>query len=267
MSPASGWLLDAHAHLHGCFDLDLFLTAAARHFAWAAKRLRLPESARGCLVLVETASQARFVALRDAGEETAGGWRVRGGEEALSVLAEHEDGARVVLLAGRQIATREGLEVLAVGQVEQVADGKPIHGVLDEVSRLGALPIIPWGFGKWWWRRGKLVEGLVQAPSVPTLFLGDNGGRWRRGPSPRLFRVAESRGIWNIPGSDPLPLSWQADRAGGYGSYLQCTLDITRPASQIRTLLREASVQPPLFGRRESLIRFTRAQAGIRMGR
>lgn len=265
MNLPGGWLLDAHAHLHGCFDLDAFLTGAARNFSIAANWLGIPVATPGSLLLVDTASQAGFRALRDAGVETAGGWKVRAGDEALSVVAEHGDGARLVLLAGRQIATREGLEVLAVGFEEQVADGKPIERVLEEVSQNGPLPIIPWGFGKWWFGRGALVEQLVEARPVSTLFLGDSGVRWRGSPTPRLLRLAETRGIWNIPGSDPLPLTWQADRAGSYGCYLPCSPDSARPAAQIRGLLREATTQPQTFGRRDGLLRFMKAQVAIRL--
>ena len=70
------------------------------------------------------------------------------------------------------------------------------------------------GLRKWWYRRGNLVDHFLKSPQASEIFLGDNGGRLRFGPRPRLFRVAEPRGIRVLPGSDPFPLDTDVKRDG-----------------------------------------------------
>jgi hypothetical protein len=52
-----------------------------------------------------------------------------------------------------------------------------------------------------------------------------------------MFRLARRLGIQELPGSDPLPLWWDAGRAGGFGLALNGQLDERRPASSLRDLL------------------------------
>jgi hypothetical protein len=130
-------------------------------------------------MLTETARAdcfKRLSARADVEESGLGEWRLRHTEETGSVTAERH-GQCLYIIAGRQIVTAERLEVLALGFEGLVPDGEPIRQVIDRVRSAAAVAVIPWGFGKWWGRRGKVVSGLLKDHERLGFFLGDNGGR------------------------------------------------------------------------------------------
>ena len=98
---------------------------------------------------------------------------------------------------------------------------------------------------------------------MPRFFLGDNGGRPRVASAPRLFRLAEERGIAVLPGSDPLPFPGQVRKVGGYGFVLTGDVVPERPAAGLKRILAGLTQSPPSFGRRESLPGFVRSQLGM----
>jgi hypothetical protein len=157
-------LIDTHVHIHGCFPLAGFFDAAHANFARTARAHDGEDRFIGILMLTETARADCFKRLsaRADGEGSGlGEWRLRHTEETGSVTAERH-GQRLYIIAGRQIVTAERLEVLALGFEGFVPDGEPIRGVIHRVRSAGAVPVIPWGFGKWWGGRGKVVSGLLK---------------------------------------------------------------------------------------------------------
>ena len=169
------------------------------------------------------------------------------------------------MLAGRQISTRERLEVLALGTQVDVASGQSLDDTIGAVRDTGAIAVIPWGFGKWWFSRRQLLTATLASQPSAGMFVGDNGGRPRFIPPARLFEVAASRGIYNLPGSDPLPLNWEIDKPGSFGAVLEGPLDLSLPAKTLVANLRNLQAQPPLFGRSASISGFTRSQVGLRL--
>ncbi|MES1245469.1 MAG: hypothetical protein ABUT39_27945 [Acidobacteriota bacterium] len=241
-------LVDAHVHFHDCYDLQAFLEGALRNIRKGADELGLTQWT-GFLLLAESAGARWFQRWRDDP-------RFEATREAESRVALE----RLVLIAGRQIVTRERLEVLALGRDLEVPDGLPLRDTLERVRESGALPVLPWGFGKWWGRRGRVVAEALRQDGE--LFLGDNGGRL--GPDPALFRRARKLGVRLLPGSDPLPFSRHAGLAGSYGFVLPHAVDLDRPAETLLQRIRESG-QPRAFGRRAGLPRFLRDQVGMQL--
>ena len=180
------------------------------------------------------------------------------------MAAVRASGERMVIVAGRQIVTRERLEVLALGKDLEIPDGLSMADTLEQVRESGALPVLPWGFGKWWGRRGSQVESVLQEDRE--LFLGDSAGRLEGGIAPRLFRQAREIGIRLLPGTDPLPFSSHAGRAGSYGFRLPGAADEHRPATDLLRRIRQAG-QPRTFGRRAGLVRFLKDQTAMQLRR
>ena len=258
-------LVDAHVHYYHCFGWDAFLDGTAGNFEAAARRLDPQARAIGVLLLAETSADHWFQYLRKyVGRAVSPGWKVAETAEDGSVIVRRDDGRELVAIAGRQIQSRERIELLALAWSGDHADGRPIREVLGDIAETAAIPVLPWGFGKWWLRRGAVVREILESDRAGSVFVGDNGGRPWLFPRPRLFRTAEAMGIPILPGTDPLPLARQAGKAGRYGFVLSGDFDANRPAESIRRYLAAPDVAVSPYGRRETLTGFARAQIALR---
>jgi hypothetical protein len=260
-------LVDSHVHFHPCFTWDVFLDSAARNFSDARRERGVGPESPGCLLFTECAGANAFQSLRSTQRPIpARGWRIDNRDEPDSILLTHECGETVIIVAGRQIITAENLEVLSLGSTADFPDGQPIRAVLQSVMQHGAIAVIPWGFGKWWGQRGRIVRDLIMHGDLP-FCVGDNGGRARWFPRPSLFRTADEHGIPVLAGSDSLPLLHHVTRSGSYGFVLEDWIETSRPASAIKDRLRALKYSPATFGRLSSTAAMMRSQLDLRWQR
>lgn len=260
-------LIDAHVHLHACFELAAFFDRAALNFDRVSRELGAAPYFSGVIALTESKGAEEFRRLKELAPgcpREAPGWELRETGESTSVAAIHGD-RRLLLVAGRQIRTRERLEVLAIGTRESFTDGSALLDTARDVLQVGALAVLPWGFGKWRFGRRRVVLEAIEAIEQGGLFLGDNGGRAASMRRPRLLEVAESRGIPTLSGSDPLPFPREVARVGGFGSILREDLDARRPAGSLLDRLKKTPPSLRDFGSPASLGGFIRAQLEMRV--
>lgn len=261
-------LVDAHVHIYPCFEWGECFGSAWRNFA--AQGPAGPFA--NLLLLTETWQDHAFDRLAElahAGGGVAGAngtWSVSPTRESESLAVAGPEGQSLVLIAGRQIQTREGLEVLALGSIEVPPDGLPLAPVVEWVRAAGALPAIPWGFGKWWGRRGSVLERYLNETDGE-IFLGDNSGRPWFYAEPRLFKLARRKRIPILPGSDPLPLTSESGRAGSFGFAFTGWIDAGAPWGSLRAQLRAPDFDPSPYGPREKALRFVRNQALMQLRR
>lgn len=236
--------IDAHVHLHDEREAMETLEAASRNFSRHA-----PGAATAVCMLAERDGFDVFSWLRTKLRATAE-------NESLWFDESH----RLLIVAGRQIESSEGLEVLglALGMPLQL-EGRPAHEIIAALRTHDSLPVLPWGAGKWLGSRGHLVDRLLD--DEPGLFLGDNGGRPGFWPVPR-FR----RGVRVLPGSDPLPLPGASSAIGSFGCLITCDLPADRPASALRRALRDPASRLLRFGRLTNPLRFAIDQTRLRAG-
>jgi hypothetical protein len=252
-SLAGTFLIDAHVHCHGCFAQAAFLDDAAEGFAAAAHDLGIAGPAIGWLLFAELQDDRYFDALRTGRIEPAG-WLIAVTLEDTSLIARRQDGHTMVLVAGRQLTTQEGLEVLALGSSAPPAEGEDLATTVERVRAEGAVAVLPWGFGKWWGRRGQtMTRYLATVEPAGDVFLGDNAGRPALLPPPPQFAQGAGRGLFVLPGSDPLPLSAGAAGVARYGLVLEGAVDADRPAAGLLRLLAGLRQQPATFGRRDGI--------------
>jgi hypothetical protein len=257
---------DTHVHFHRCFEEGPFLDAAAESLLGNATPANLITAA---LCLTESYGDDWFgrLARLDDGELIEGThWRRLRTDEDNSVVVANEQGRRLAIIAGRQIVCREKLEVLALGYAEHPEDGRPIRDVLCEVEQAGALPVLPWGFGKWTGERGEIVRQLLDDP--PCEFtVGDNGGRLAMLGEPDLFDVARNAGFSILPGTDPFPFRWDCKRVGSFGMEWPGGLEPDAPFRSLKSLISKPEISGERFGRLESLPAFIRNQVAIQLRR
>jgi len=258
------WLVDGHVHFYEWFSLDDFLTAAGRNLERAAAALAITRWS-GALLLTERA-QDHWFSRWSAKPQESGTWSVTPGDDGITLVARCPGRPDLALVAGRQLRTSEGLEVLAIGTTREFPDQLALVQALQLVGDSDALTIVPWGVGKWLGRRGHLVRDLIDRTDPRSLFLGDNGGRARIAGYPRLLRYGRQRGFRVLPGSDPLPVSSQLGRVGSFGFVLEGDLRARSFASDLKAELRNQGTVPGVIGRSASLPVFLLAQARVHLG-
>lgn len=264
-------IVDAHVHLHTCYRADELLDNAVRNLSSAR-----PQDATSCalyLLMAECQQDDGFGQLRrlalqeDALGRNAIGlqeWSVSPTAEAGSLLATRADRS-LFLVAGRQVACKEGLEVLVLGTTERFEDGRPIRELLRETEALRVPRVIPWGPGKWLFGRGRLLAQLLQEFRKPTLFLGDEGGRPGFWGYPAHFALGARLGVRDLPGTDPLPFSHDVSKVGRMGLRVPIALDERRPAASLLRSLTDPNVAFDRFATLEPPLSFVRNQIGMQL--
>lgn len=252
-------VLDSHVHLHPIHDEARVLDAAI-----ANARSSLPDAALVWLLLTEMAGVDAFTRL--ARQPPAG---FDGGLDAdgLTLELRRGDGARVRLTAGRQVQTREGLELLALGTRAAIPDGIALCEAIRRAHGAGALAVIPWGVGKWLGRRGHLVADLQAGPDGEEVYLGDNMNRPTVWPTPTQFATAVSAGRRVLPGTDPLPLPRHVDRVAAFGLGLEIEPTAVGGFPALRALIADPRVAMQPCGRRSGIPAFLFDQAALRLNK
>lgn len=260
--------VDAHVHIYDCFDIDELLDAALRNFTGAAKKLGVNNGFTGVLLLTEASRDNWFQ--QSSKRSHIGRWLVGATPDKAVLQArqktdDNDHNNLIYIMAGRQIITVEGLELLALATDSAFEDGLSISSALTAVREQEAIPVLPWAVGKWLGKRGKLLTALLKSESYSDLCLGDNSGRpifWR---NPLHFRQAKKSSMHILPGTDPLPFSSEADRVGSFGFMLRGRLTESRPSTDLKQLLRNNEIQLTPYGRLESPLRFITNQVRLRI--
>jgi hypothetical protein len=270
--PAPLIIADGHVHIHECFDFRRLLDQALNNFRREAGRPFL-----GLLFLTDINAERGFLTLRkklaeQGGEQRLDPWTIQTTGEDLSLAAQLSQEERLFLIAGRQVKTAEGLEVLALGALDPLEEGKSLIGLAQKIILSGGLPVIPWGVGKWFGARGDLVKNIIEKNEVRPIFLGDNGNRPLFWPWPKYFELAKEKGISLLPGSDPLPFPSEIEKIGRFGFKISGSINPEYPGRDIKRLLLDPATKPEIYGSLERPFRFFRNQlkmnwpAGSRRG-
>ena len=265
-------LVDAHVHIYDCFDLQSFLDSALKNFKAEAARCGQENSFTALLLLTETAKENWFHRLAGyagnksgTGTKSIGYWTFHRTNENCSLYARRRDNQELFLIAGRQIVTAEGLEVLALATAQTFTDGSPTVELIEAVKESSGIPVIPWGFGKWMGKRGAILKNILRKEKDSFLFLGDNSGRPVFLPRPSLFELAKEKGIRVLPGSDSLPFPSESHRVGSFGLSIQETITRERPASDLKRILLDPKTRFQAYGNLEHPYRFFRNQLTARI--
>ena len=260
-------LVDSHVHIHSCFDVDALLDSAADNFRRVGGQRATGVdggSPVGCLALTETARDHVYAAI-SAGDSRwrPKRWTVRATGDAAAIILRSPDNDELIMLAGSQIATVERLEVLALATTKRYPDGRPLQETLAALAADGVSAVIPWGFGKWWMARGRLLTDLVSRSEPRSFLLGDSGGRPMASPRPKLFGEAERRGFLVLPGTDSFSYPSQQRKAGSFGFALDSWRADDRPATEFRSQLAGLRRSPSSFGSRVNLLEFAWLQVAM----
>lgn len=224
---------DTHVHIYPCYPIAEALSRGLDNL----RRLAGTSEAACALFLTER-FDCRVYRDLSAGRLGVQGWDVSQPLDADVIrLVRKSDGGKLLLFAGRQIITSERIEVLALTRDLSVPDGVSAAETIEAVSAGGAIPVLPWSPGKWFFGRGRLIAGIIGSASPAGLLVGDSSLRPIGWPHPRLMTRARARGIGIVAGSDPLPFAGEERLIGTYGTSFECETDNARPADSARKAL------------------------------
>lgn len=248
--------VDTHVHLYACHDARIWRQSALANAAAAARKAGV--ALEGVLLcLTEGADAGAFDAL--ARGERGGMSRPTG--EAISIRLGEGD-LPLFIVRGRQWVSAEGLEALSLAMAPATWPDRsiPLRDLLLRTATAGGWPVVPWGAGKWWGRRGAILRQIIEQGIGAPFALGDNGGRPRIWAHPRHFAWAQAQDIPVLPGSDPLPIRGEERTAGRCLVLVEASLNLERPAESLLNALREGTWRVLAPGGRENFWRFLRNQ-------
>lgn len=263
-------LVDAHVHVYDCFDIDKLLDAALHNFNHAAKKTGLDDGFSGVLLLSESSRDNWF--LQSSMADSNSHWQIEKTRDKTVLQArlqtDNVDNNNIIyIVAGRQVITAEGLELLALVTDSTFEDGLPVSAVLSAVREQDAIPVLPWAVGKWLGKRGTILSSLLvaEAKAHNELCLGDNGGRPVFWTNPSHFKQARVLNMPVLPGTDPLPFASEAMRVGSFGFSMRGQLSKAQPAMDLKRLLRAKETELLAYGQLENPWRFFINQIRLRM--
>ena len=251
------FVCDAHAHFYPNFSLVNALQSASDNLGllWDSSGASGKESPVFLLCLAERFDCNFFSSLIQHKTQLPEGYSIALTEEKSALWIEMPNNRRLLILAGRQIVSRERLEILALTEDLDLPDGLPFAELIPEITRSGALAVLNWAPGKWFFNRGKLVSQIIQNYSPSELLIGDTTLRPTIWLKPVLMRLAERRGFKVLAGSDPLPLAGEERILGRYGIYSEGRLNLNKPVSSFREHIRNSSPGYLITGQRSSVFR------------
>lgn len=269
-------LIDGHIHIHPAVDLDGLLDSAWENFSRIRQeKSPSPVACSFVLLLAEGRKNDVFSRLMEkaqqAGSKDVQHWIVTSTAESNSVLAIQAE-KKIILIAGRQLISREKLELLSLFCPKIFSDNRyPLKELAKLVTDAGGLPLLAWGVGKWMGKREKVIEDFLAHPPVPVFLVGDNGNRPIFWSYPKVLSRAEHQGVPSLAGSDPLPLAHHEQRAGSYGGRMEgVTLGDDHPAHELQMMLVSGNKIIP-YGQRVGLFQFMSDQVRVnvqkRLGR
>ena len=243
---------DTHVHVYPCYRMEEVFRSAWTNL----DRLAGDSSDKACLLfLTERVGNRFFRDLVDGKAPKAEGWHAKPlGDENAVCVKRSADEARLCVLNGRQIVTRERLEVLVLTGDPRVPDGQSVRQVIEEALSEGAVPVLPWAPGKWLFERGRVVAEILRTYQPGQLLIGDTTLRPAGLVEPKLMREARERGFKVVAGTDPLPFAGEERMIGRYGVAWDGDLGEYSLVRDIRRMLLDPQCFMQTVGRRDGVL-------------
>ncbi|MEN8222895.1 MAG: hypothetical protein ABFR36_06510 [Acidobacteriota bacterium] len=258
-------LIDGHVHLYENFNPDSFFDSILSNFKKFSKMDEHDFSESIKMIFLTEAKENDFftrIAENSIPLKNIDIHAEKTNEDG-SILLMQNGSELFYIIKGRQIITKENIEILSVGPGTKIPDGLPASEVLDRLKEREEIAIMAWGVGKWLFKRGKVVKQILDTLEYPLLIIGDNSARPPIWLKPLIYRKGEKLGIPVVSGSDPLPLKGEDSKAGSYFFRLKGSFDPNKPLDSVKTIIKSDIKDIKLMGKRDSLFGFLKRQSKI----
>ncbi|MFO7534890.1 MAG: hypothetical protein R6X19_04275 [Kiritimatiellia bacterium] len=231
------FVADFHLHVYKVYPLELLLQSLFDNLN------RAIGPARGPGPVIKAAFLAERRRYRIFHEWQLGHFKVRGftlthlNPQTLQVT--RSDGDSLLLFAGRQVATTEGLELLSLVTDADIPDALPFADAAQRVLDTGGIPVLPWAPGKWGGARKAIIRKGIESLADRGLLICDASIRPAFFPDPALFRVARRLGVPVVAGTDTYPVTGEEVLVGRYATLLETDEPVQSAAEDLPRLVRD----------------------------
>ncbi|MBN2411030.1 hypothetical protein JXQ31_05005 [candidate division KSB1 bacterium] len=254
-------LCDAHVHIYPQFDLTNAIKNSISNFTKIEKVKHLQNESIKVWLLTEGQDYDFFTRQYTLNNDYV--IKKTGENESLIIINKHTDKPLLYIIAGRQVVTREKLEICALAtQYNQKDRTLNTRDTIKSVLDFGGIPALNWAPGKWFFSRGKIVRDVIENSNPESLLISETTMRPTIWPTPSLMKIAIKKGYKVIAGSDPLPFMKEENLIGSYCTLLTGKFDPEKPADSLRKLLL-SSADIKRFGKRSGPLTFTKRQFNI----
>jgi len=265
-------LIDTHLHIYDCYDVMSFFKEAKRNFLYYYKRSGAVKKFVGILFLTESKGFNYFNKLQENSNNIIQdleneGFAKKKSDENCSLVFETTDSNFIIIIAGQQVITKENLEVLSLGTQQKIEYSLSLEETVKRVNEIGAIPILPWGVGKWFGKRGKVLNSFIEKNYSTNFFLGDNSGRSVLFKAPAKFKFSSRNKKIVLRGSDPLAIKLQEKKAGSFGFYFVSEIDLCNPFKDVKKMIYNLKSEPDNYGKLENIFDFFKNQIMLRLSK
>jgi len=255
--------IDGHVHLYEAYDLKIAVEKGIENLTNGMRSRSV--SVIPIWLLVERSDANFFDRMYQSPEHYhVNGIQFEPGQDRLTIIVRKDNRPILYIFAGRQLVTKEGLEILSLISNYTVADRqKTMDEAIEGIKIAGGIPALNWAPGKWFFQRGKVIERLLQQRSVEEIFIGETTLRHNLWPEPKLIRFARRKGFPIIAGSDPLPFPGEEHGIGSFGFMIQGEFDDANPAHSLKEIMEKNRATIQTIGHRNDVFTFARRQFKI----
>ncbi len=259
-------LIDGHVHLYPVFDLVQAVEKGRENlFSNAKKKLPDLKNAVAVWLLVERSDTNLFDELANSPEKyDQGEIKFIKAKDNLTIKVEKNSQPILYIFAGRQLVTKENLEVLSLVSDLNLPDkAKPMEEVIQAVKDSGGITALNWAPGKWFSHRGKVIEEQIENNSPDEFYIGETTMRPTVWLKPKLIHKAEQKGFRVLAGSDPLPFAGEENGISSFGFIIEGEFDPNNPARSLKEIFSDFSKPVTLIGKRNNILTFSKRQFKI----
>lgn len=253
-------LMDGHVHLYPEYNLNQAFRLGTENMQKCLQKSSPAASQNVVAVwlLTERWDCNFFQKISAAPEKFSNGdMKLTPASEKLAVVLERKGFPKTYILPGRQLVSKDGLEILSLATDYFVKDRTlSTRELIINVNRKDGVPVLNWAPGKWFFNRGQIVRQILEASQPTEFVVGDNPLRPVCWPKPGLMKLAAQKGFKVIAGSDPLPFAGEEKNIGKYCFITEAGFDANRPVSSVRNILKNNGLPATILGKRNGVVTF-----------